>query len=220
MERTTLVVGGLGGIGRACVEEFERRGHRVVVADRALGHDACDPEVILGLIEGVRALDNVVHAAGSVGSGGIEQEGPPQWRAVLEDNLVSALAVSQAVVPYLREGSSMVLFSSVNGRHGGNRLSGPAYASAKAGLIGLARHLAKDLAPRGVRVNAVAPGPVRTPMVDRLSETEWNDLLASIPLDRVSEPEEIAGTVSWLCSPAAASVTGTVIDVNGGMWMG
>ena len=220
MERTTLVVGGLGGIGRACVEEFERQGHRVVVADRALGHDACDPEVIRGLIEGVTALDNVVHAAGSVGSGGIEQEGPRQWRTVLDDNLVSALAVSQAVIPSLREGSSMVLFSSVNGRHGGNRLSGPAYASAKAGLIGLARHLAKDLAPRGVRVNAVAPGPVRTPMVDRLTETEWNALLSSIPLNRVSEPEEIAGTVSWLCSPAAASVTGTVIDVNGGMWMG
>ncbi|MFD6096568.1 SDR family NAD(P)-dependent oxidoreductase [Nocardiopsis flavescens] len=220
MGATTLVVGGDGGIGRACVEEFEGAGHRIVVVDRARGHDACDPDLVRRLIADAGPLDNVVHAAGSVGSGGIGDEGPEQWRRVLEDNLVSAMAVSQAVVPALRDGASVVLFGSVNGRHGGNRLSGPAYAAAKAGIAGLARHLAKDLAPRGIRVNTVAPGPVRTPMVDRLTQDQTRDLLAGVPLGRMTAAREIAGTVAWLCSPSAASVTGAVIDVNGGMWMG
>ncbi len=114
----------------------------------------------------------------------------------------------------------MVLFSSVNGRHGGNRLSGPAYAVAKAGVIGLTRHLAKDQARRRVRVNCVAPGPVATPMIDRLADDEMAALRATIPLDRITSPVEIAETVGWLCSPGAASITGAVIDVNGGMWMG
>ncbi|WP_062357990.1 SDR family NAD(P)-dependent oxidoreductase [Herbidospora yilanensis] len=220
MVKNSLVVGGSGGIGRACADRLRALGHHVTVLDRALGHDASDPSSVHDALREVPSLDNVVHAAGSVGAGGIEDLDLAQWRRVLDDNLTSALVVTQAALPLMGQGGSVVLFSSVNGRHGGNRLSGPAYAVAKAGLIGLTRHLAKDQAGRGIRVNAVAPGPVATPMLDRLPDDDLAALRAQIPLGRVTSPEEIAGTVEWLCSPVAASVTGAVIDVNGGMWMG
>ncbi len=220
MQPTALVVGGAGGIGAACADRFRASGHHVVVIDRALGHDAADPASVAAALEGVERLDAVVHAAGSVGAGGIEDLDLDQWRRVIDDNLTSAVVVLRTALPLMGRGGSVVLFSSVNGRHGGNRLSGPAYAVAKAGVIGLTKHLAKDQAPQGIRVNCLAPGPVATPMLDRLSTAEMSALRASIPLDHVTTPEEIAGTVAWLCSPSAASVTGTTIDVNGGMWIG
>lgn len=220
MDRTALVVGGAGGIGAACAEWLRTRGDEVVVLDRALGHDAADPDSVASVLAGVARLDAVVHAAGSVGSGGITDLDLAEWHRVLDDNLTTAAVVTSQALPRLVRGGSVVLFSSVNGRHGGNELSGPAYAVAKAGIIGLTRHLAKHQAARGVRVNCLAPGPVATPMLDRLTDDELRTLLAGIPLDHLTVPAEIAETVGWLCSPAAASVTGAVIDVNGGMWMG
>ena len=220
MGRTALVVGGAGGIGGACAEWFRGRGDDVVVLDRALGHDATSLSAVESALADVPALDVVVHAAGSVGSGGIEDLDLAEWRRVLEDNLTSAAVVAHAALPRVTAGGSMVLFSSVNGRHGGNELSGPAYAVAKAGIIGLTRHLAKHQASRRVRVNCLAPGPVATPMLDRLSADELAALRATVPLDHITDPTEIAETVGWLCSSAARSITGTVVDVNGGMWMG
>lgn len=220
MGTTTLVVGGAGGIGRACADWFRTRGDDVVVLDQALGHNAADPDSVSAALADVTSLDVVVHAAGSVGKGGIENLDLAEWHQVIDDNLTSAAVVTSAALPLLVDGGSIVLFSSVNGRHGGNELSGPAYAVAKAGIIGLTRHLAKHHARRGVRVNCVAPGPVATPMLDRLTSDEMSELRASIPLGHVASPAEIAGTVGWLCSSAALSVTGAVIDVNGGMWMG
>jgi NAD(P)-dependent dehydrogenase (short-subunit alcohol dehydrogenase family) len=220
MGTTTLVVGGAGGIGRACADWFRARGDDVVVLDRALGHDAADPASVASVLAEVPALDVVVHAAGSVGQGGIEDLDLDDWRRVLDDNLTSAAVVVSRALPLLVDGGSVVLFSSVNGRHGGNELSGPAYAVSKAGIIGLTRHLAKHQARRRIRVNCLAPGPVATPMLDRLTDDEMSALRATVPLGHVTSAEEIAGTVGWLCSPAAMSVTGAVIDVNGGMWMG
>jgi NAD(P)-dependent dehydrogenase (short-subunit alcohol dehydrogenase family) len=220
VQRRTLVVGGDGGIGRACVEQFSAMGSEILVIDRSRGHDAADPRSVSSALAGVESVTDVVHAAGSVGSGGIEEISVEDWNRVVSDNLTSAFVVCQQVLPLMPRGGSIVLLSSVNGRHGGNRLSGPAYATAKAGLIGLTRHLAKDQAPRGIRVNAIAPGPVSSPMLDRLSEEQLDALIAHVPLGHVAVPDEVAGTAAWLCSDAAQSVTGAVIDLNGGMWMG
>lgn len=215
-----LVVGGAGGIGAACADRLREDGHEVLVMDRSLGHDAADHASVSAVLSETDYLAVVVHAAGSVGQGGIADLDLSEWRRVLDDNLTSAAVVAHHALPLMKTGGSMVLFSSVNGRHGGNELSGPAYAAAKAGLIGLTRHLAKHQAARGVRVNCVAPGPVDTPMLDRLESGQLQSLVDSMPLGRLTTREEIAGTVSWLCSTAASSVTGAVIDLNGGLWMG
>jgi len=110
----------------------------------------------------------------------------------------------------------VVLMSSVNARDGGTRFSGAAYAAAKAGVLGLMRHLAVDYAADNVRVNAVAPGPVRTAMHDRLDNDQRAWLRGRMPLGRVAQPEEIAEAILFLLSPACASVTGTTFDINGG----
>lgn len=216
----TLIVGGRGGIGSAVCERLKRDGREIVVLDRSDGIDACDAAAVNAFLGTQAPIGSLVFLAGSVGSGGIEDHTTAQWRKVLDDNLTAAFVTVQATLPSIRAARGcIVLMSSVMGRTGGNRLSGPAYASAKAGIIGLTRHLARDLAADGVRVNAVAPGPVDTPMVHRLSERALNDLLQTVPLHRVAHPGEIAAAIAYLMSDDAASVTGVVLDINGGMAM-
>jgi 3-oxoacyl-[acyl-carrier protein] reductase len=219
MGRTVLISGAFGGIGRACAEWFEAKGDVILPLDRSGGQDACNPGDVQRVLAGRDTVDVVVHAAGAAGAGGIEEASVASWRQVLDDNLTSAFVVCQATIPRMPRGGSIILFSSVNGRHGGNRLSGPAYASAKAAIIGLTRHLAKDCAKAGIRVNALAPGPVATPMLSRLSAREIEKLRQSMPLGAITEPGEIAGTVGWLCSTEARSITGVILDI-GGTWMG
>jgi 3-oxoacyl-[acyl-carrier protein] reductase len=217
--KIALVTGAKGGIGSACSLALRDRGYEVIGFDWQDGQDACNPEHVAAALKGVEQLDVVVHAAGIVGKGGIEDHSLELWHQVIDSNLTSAFVVCREVDPLLVAGSSVVLFSSVNGRHGGNRLSGGAYAAAKAGILGLMRHLAKDKGPRGIRYNAVAPGPVRTPMLDRLDETVLDALRSTMPLNRLTNAEEIAGIILFLCSDAARSITGETIDI-GGIWMG
>jgi NAD(P)-dependent dehydrogenase (short-subunit alcohol dehydrogenase family) len=222
---TVLVVGGRGGIGAATVRILEQDGTACAALDRADGVDAADPQQVRGYFteRGFTELSAVVVLAGRAGSGGIDDTDIDQWRGLMRDNLDTAYVVTRESLPLLRAfpgDRSIVLMSSVNGRHGGNNLSGPAYATAKAAILGLARHLAVTLAADGIRVNAIAPGPVETPMLHRLSAPERAELLRAIPLGHTAEPAEIAGTVRFLLSRSAASITGAVIDVNGGMWVG
>lgn len=215
-----LVIGGRGGIGRCVVRGVKSLDQEVLILDAVDGHDACDPRDVDRVLAGCTKLDGLVHLAGTTGVGGIAQHDLTMWRRVMDDNLTSAFVVLKAALPRLEvDGGSVVLCSSVNGRTGGNELSGPAYAAAKAGLIGLAKHVATHHAAAGVRCNAVAPGPVATAMVDRLNDADLEALLATVPLNRVTPPEEIADLILFLLSPASASITGATVDVNGGMWM-
>ncbi len=154
----------------------------------------------------------------------LENITPADWDFTLNFNLGGAFNMIKAVTPIMREKKygRIVNISSVAGRNKG-RLSGPQYASAKAGLLGLTRHLAWDLAAEGITVNAVAPGFVRT---DR-AISKWNErskeekerMLSGVPMNRFGEPEEIAHAVAFLASEKASYITGVSLDVNGGSFM-
>lgn len=222
---TILLSGGAGGIGRATADLLRAAGEDVLVLDLADGVDAAEPTSVRRFLDDAApgSLRAVVALAGRAGAGGIDDTDADDWRDVLRANLDTAYVVVRESLPLLRAhpgDRAIVLLSSVNGRSGGNTLSGPAYATAKAGLIGLSRHLASTLAAEGIRVNAIAPGPVATPMYHRLDASARAELEAKIPLRRASAPDEIAESIRFLLSPAAASITGAVLDVNGGMWMG
>lgn len=239
--RVVLVTGGGGGIGAACGRWFANRGARVILAD--LNASACaEAARVIGAADGVQLdvtserevsavlaalraefgpIGVLINAAGIVGSGGVESMAPAAWRSVLETNLTGTFLVCRAAIPQLRElGSGKIVnLSSVNARTGGNELSGAAYAASKAGVEALTRHLAIALAPR-IQVNAVAPGPVQTPMLARLDETVLAGLAHNIPARRLASPEEVASAVGFLASPNADYITGITLQQNGGQWLG
>ena len=143
------------------------------------------------------------------------------WRRVIDANLTGAFLVARQAIPGMRAlGRGKIAYlSSVNARTGGNELSGAAYAAAKSAIEALTRHLARHLAPT-IQVNAVAPGPVQTGMLSRLTAAELDHLVEAIPAGRCATAEEIAETIGFLCSPAASYITGITVDQNGGQWLG
>lgn len=236
-----LITGGAGGIGRACAAWFARSEAVVVLAD--LDPGACaDAATLTGAVTGRRLdvtdesevdlffrsvrdtygpVQILVNAAGVVGTGSIETMPSKSWRHVLEVNLTGTFLVTRAAIPHLRHvGKGKIInFSSVNARTGGSALSGGAYAASKAGVEALTRHLAVALAP-SIQVNAVAPGPVLTPMLERLDTLALEALLDTIPAARAATANEVAELVGFLASPAADYITGATVQQNGGQWLG
>src|SRR5262245_23077103 len=133
----TLVVGAKGGIGVATCERLREAGHKIVEMNRRDGVDVLDPASVQKFLEGQPAIDKLVHLAGTVGKGGIEDHTLADWRQVMDDSVTTAFVVCQAVIPRMKAagGGSIVLMSSINGRTGGNRMSGPAYGTAKAAIF-------------------------------------------------------------------------------------
>lgn len=231
--RVVWVTGAAGGIGRAVVERFAQQGWQVAATDRSAvpagtagvhwrtvdvtrERDVADCAAELARDHG--RLDAVVHLAGRVGRGPLSAVTLDEWRALLDVNLTSAFLVARAAhAGLVRTRGTLVLTASTNASNGGSALSGPAYAAAKAGVVNLTRYLAKEWAAEGVRVNCVAPGPVATPMLDRLGGDGIAALGATIPLGRIATPLDVASTIDFLCSPAAAYLTGTVHNVSGGL---
>src|SRR5207302_6179560 len=164
-------------------------------------------------------IDILVNNAGSlVGRSAVEEMDAELWQEVIALNLSSVFFAIKAALPYLRSGARIVNVSSVAARHGG----GPgafAYAAAKGGVMTLTRGLAKELASRNIRVNAIAPGVIETPFHDKFSTPELLETFRKgIPLGRLGTSEECAGAVLYLVSPLASYVTGQSIDINGGQW--
>lgn len=167
-------------------------------------------------------LDVLVNNAGGFSVIRRTEEIPEEeWEAILRFNLTSAFLCTKAVLPIMkRQGSGRIVnLSSIVGRAGAVTVTSH-YAAAKAGILGFTRHLAREVGAEGITVNAVAPGTVATERFKALrSPEETRKLAESVPLRRVADPEEIAETVLFLASDAARYITGTTLDVNGGLVM-
>lgn len=241
---TALVTGGTRGIGRAVVLALAAAGAKVAFTYRASSEaadalvaeleaggteafgiqaEAADPAAaeaaVNAVVERWGRIDALVVNAGITRDGLMIRMTAEDWQAVIDTNLTGAFHVCKAAYrPMMKQrGGSIVTLSSVVGVTGN---AGQAnYAASKAGLIGFTKSLAKELAGRGVRANVVAPGYIATDMTAAVSEKAMEGIAAQIPLGKAGSPEDIAGAVVWLCSPAAAYVTGHVLHVDGGMAM-
>jgi NAD(P)-dependent dehydrogenase (short-subunit alcohol dehydrogenase family) len=230
--RVVLVSGGTRGIGLAIAEAFKADGERVAVTHRAApvsGFVSVRCDVTSGqdvddafeqVEEQLGPVEVLVANAGATRDGLLIQMGEDAFGSVLDINLVGAYRVAKRAVPKMiraRRGR-IVLISSVVALTGSGGQTN--YAAAKAGLIGFARSLAREIGSRNVTVNVVAPGLIETDMTASLPEARKTALLGQIPLRRFAAPVEVAGAVRWLASEAAAYVTGAVIPVDGGLGMG
>ncbi|MBW1595858.1 SDR family NAD(P)-dependent oxidoreductase [Streptomyces sp. JJ38] len=244
-DRVVLVTGGGTGIGQAAALAYAREGARVVLTGRRTeplketvalieaeggSADACpadvtDEEQMSDLVDTVLDRHGALHVAcnnaGAPGSGRkLHEFGAEDWRRVVDVNLQGVWLSMKYQVPAMLEqgGGVIVNVSSIAGVIG--YLNAAPYTAAKHGVVGLTRNAAVDYGPQGIRVNAVCPGPVLTPMLEQARRDRGPSAdtfyLRNIPLGRLCRPEEVAGPILWLSSDEAAYVTGQALAVDGG----
>jgi beta-ketoacyl ACP reductase len=230
--RTILVTGGNRGIGLAVATGFAAKGHRVAVTYRdtpvpdlfSVRCDVTSEEQIdsaFGEVENALGpVEVLVSNAGANADMLLLSMKEPAWQSVIDANLGGAYRVARRATSKMIRArwGRMIFISSVVAMTGS---AGQAnYAASKAGMIGLARSLARELGARGVTVNVIAPGFVTTDMTDALPGSRKEEILAQIPLKRMASPEEVSAAVAFLASEEAGYVTGAVIPVDGGLGMG
>lgn len=241
--KVSLVTGASRGIGRAVANALARQGATVVLGARDVGRlaeavaeivgkggvahplklDVTDPaQVEAGVASVLSAhgrIDHLVNNAGITRDNLLLRMKPEEWNEVISTNLTSVFRMSQAVLrPMLKERSGRIVnMTSVVGLTGNAGQTN--YAASKAGIVGLTKAIAREVASRGITVNAVAPGYISTDMTASLPEKSKEALLAAIPLGRVGRPEDVAEAILFLVSEGAAYITGQVLSVDGGFHM-
>jgi len=233
MSRVVLITGGSRGIGLACAQRFAALGDKVAVTYNSspppseffgVKCDVTDTAQVDAAFKAVEEhfgpVEILVSNAGITKDTLLLRMSEADFSSVVDANLTAAFRVVKRATQGMlkaRKGR-IILMSSVVGLLGS---AGQAnYAASKAGLVGFARSLARELGSRSITVNVVAPGPVATDMTAALSEDRMKELTSAVPLNRVATPEEIAGVVAFLASSDAGYITGAVIPVDGGLGMG
>lgn len=231
--RVVLITGGARGIGLACARHFAALGDRVAITYNSTPPPAeffaikCDVTSSAQVDDAFAAIEKhfgpvqvLVSNAGVTHDTLLLRMSEADFASVIDANLTAAFRVcKRATQGMLRARSGrIILMSSVVALFGS---AGQAnYSASKAGLVGLARSLARELGSRSITVNVVAPGPVETDMTAKLSEQRLAELTAAVPLGRTATVDEIAGVVGFLASPSASYITGAIVPVDGGLGMG
>lgn len=232
--QVALISGGSGGIGRAIIRALQQAGaHHAVSLDLAPpGEDAIawvkgdvrDDTSVAAVVEEIfrryGRLDVVVHAAGLTRDAVLWKLPVADWDLVQEVNLRGAFLLLRHAIPLMRQGGAgrIVLIGSINGSRGKFGLT--AYAASKAGLIALAKSVARETARFGIRVNVVEPGMVRTPMTDALPAAVREAAAQESLLGGLLEPEDVAAAVVFLCGAGGSQITGQILRVDGGQFLG
>lgn len=232
--RTVLVTGGSRGIGLACARAFAAAGDRVAVTSSStpideeglltVKCDVTDPEQVDAAVAQVEdqlgPVEVLVANAGITRDGLLVRMPEDDFHAVLDTNLTATWRLAKRIVPKMMKArwGRIIVVSSV-----GAYLGAPGqtnYAASKAGLIGLARSIAREYGPRGITANVIAPGPIATDMLDAMPEDRRDQLASQVPVGRIGQVDEVAAAVRFLASDDAAYITGAVLPVDGGIGMG
>jgi NAD(P)-dependent dehydrogenase (short-subunit alcohol dehydrogenase family) len=231
--QVALVTGGSGGIGRAIIAHLCRAGAQAWSLDvkppqdedaRWIATDMRDDDSVaaaVAQIDGTSGrVDILIHAAGISSDHVVWKLPLEEWDRVHAVNLRGAFLLLRHGIPALRKsgGGRVILIGSINGSRG--KAGTSAYSSSKAGLIGLARSVARETGRHGIRVNVIEPGWVRTPLTDRLPKDVVQTALGDSLVGRLLEPDDVARAVMFLCGPGGEPITGQVLRVDGGQFLG
>ncbi len=243
-KKVALVTGGMGGLGTAICRALANQGYTVVAnclpgfeqkdawleEQRKAGFefhaaegDVADYDSCAGMVRNIEseigAVDVLVNNAGITRDGMFRKMDRSQWDAVLATNLDSVFNVTHQVLPGMAERGwgRVINISSVNGVKG--QFGQANYSAAKAGILGLTKALAQEVAKKGVTVNAIAPGYIGTDMVMAIKDDVREQIVATVPMGRFGKPEEIGHLVSYLASELAGYMTGATLNINGGLHM-
>lgn len=237
--KTALVTGATGGIGEQIARQLSAAGARVAISGtreeklQALAAELKDAVIVPANLSDAASIEALAAKAEEamgqvdilVNNAGITKDGlamrmkDEDWEAVLNVNLTGAFRLSRALMKGMmkRRAGRIITITSVVGASGNPGQAN--YCAAKAGLVGMSKSIAQEVAGRGITVNCVAPGFIKTPMTDALNEDQQSRILGNIPAGRMGEPVEIANTVAFLASDEAAYITGQTLHVNGGLYM-
>jgi 3-oxoacyl-[acyl-carrier protein] reductase len=235
--QVAVITGAAGGIGSEVVRVLAAAGATVIATDLGeenpfpgdanvhyLRYDVTSVEqteaVIAGILDNHGRVDALVLCAGSISNASLTDASDEEWEKVWRVNVMGTVNPVRRVFPVMKDQSygKVVALGSIAAKIGGVA-SGPAYVSAKSAVHGLMKWVAKNGAQHGVFANIIAPGPVETPMWQQCTDRAPPSPNGNVPLGRFGQPEDIAQAILFLCSPASNWITGTTLDVNGGMLM-